>query len=440
LIQQGIPAVLAMQFEITDQAAIVLSQVFYEALADGYPAEAALTEARKAIFASSNDVEWGTPVLYLRAPDGHLFDLTAAPSPQPVPVASVQEATAQIAPPEPQPTAVASAPPQPLAQPEAAVEPLASQRSAASEPELAPAAPALTSQPEAPVRDEANREDARLKLEAELAVNADAVEASFRAKRPPAPPEPATQPVAQVETAASAAVVTPGITPTAIEVAPTVAPSSSTVPLSVPLDRTAWLPAAVTGIGWIGGWLLGLELSYTLSQMAANTEGGNPVLGTVLGFLLGVAVAGLATGLALRWFAPSRPASSLWLLAGGWPLSLAVGLAISWNVDSSLNFAFGVALAGLLTALVVLPKKPDLQGPPALLVGAGWGLGWVIPGLSAWDYVFYKVTAEGYPVAEVLNYHTEHVTFVSLAAGGVLSGLIGAALLAWLLQRMRSAT
>jgi hypothetical protein len=63
-----------MQFEITDQAAIRLSQTFYESLADGYPAEAALAEARKAIYTSGNDVEWGTPVLYLRAPDGQLFD------------------------------------------------------------------------------------------------------------------------------------------------------------------------------------------------------------------------------------------------------------------------------------------------------------------------------------------------------------------------------
>jgi hypothetical protein len=80
LIQQGVPAILAMQFEITDRAAIQLAQVFYESLADGYPAEAALSEARKAIFASSNDVEWGTPVLYLRAPNGKLFDLTTVSS------------------------------------------------------------------------------------------------------------------------------------------------------------------------------------------------------------------------------------------------------------------------------------------------------------------------------------------------------------------------
>ena len=77
LVQQGVPAVIAMQFEITDGAAITLAHEFYAALADGYPVDAALAEARKAIFAEDNDVEWGTPVLYLRAPDGRIFDVGA---------------------------------------------------------------------------------------------------------------------------------------------------------------------------------------------------------------------------------------------------------------------------------------------------------------------------------------------------------------------------
>lgn len=75
LVRQGIPAVIAMQFEITDRAAIQLSQEFYDALADGYPVDGALAEARKAIFAAGNDIEWGTPVLYLRAADSRLFDI-----------------------------------------------------------------------------------------------------------------------------------------------------------------------------------------------------------------------------------------------------------------------------------------------------------------------------------------------------------------------------
>jgi len=75
LVQQGIPAVVAMQFEITDEAAVTMAHELYAALADGYPVDAALAEARKAIFAQENDVEWGTPVLYLRAPDGRIFDI-----------------------------------------------------------------------------------------------------------------------------------------------------------------------------------------------------------------------------------------------------------------------------------------------------------------------------------------------------------------------------
>ncbi len=78
LLRRGLPAVIAMQFEITDQAAIIFSHEFYTALADGYPVDAALSEARKAIFAQGNDIEWGTPVLLLRG-DGRLFDLSLLP-------------------------------------------------------------------------------------------------------------------------------------------------------------------------------------------------------------------------------------------------------------------------------------------------------------------------------------------------------------------------
>lgn len=76
LLQQGVPAVIAMQFEVTDDTAITLAHAFYEALADGYPVDAALTEARKTIFAR-NALEWGTPVLYMRSPDGRIFDVAS---------------------------------------------------------------------------------------------------------------------------------------------------------------------------------------------------------------------------------------------------------------------------------------------------------------------------------------------------------------------------
>jgi tetratricopeptide (TPR) repeat protein len=93
LARRGIPAVLAMQEEITDQAAIECTRAFYEALSDGLPVDAAVAEARTAISVSlTNTLEWGTPVLYMRAPDGVLFDLAKAaarpkPKPAPTPVA-----------------------------------------------------------------------------------------------------------------------------------------------------------------------------------------------------------------------------------------------------------------------------------------------------------------------------------------------------------------
>jgi hypothetical protein len=72
LVQQGIPAVVAMQFEISDEAAIAIGHEFYAALAADYPVDAALAEARKAAF-TGGGAEWGIPVLYLRAADGRIF-------------------------------------------------------------------------------------------------------------------------------------------------------------------------------------------------------------------------------------------------------------------------------------------------------------------------------------------------------------------------------
>jgi hypothetical protein len=75
LLHQGLPAVVAMQFPISDLAAVAFASGFYEAVAGGFPMDAAVAEGRKAILAEGNQVEWGTPVLYLRVPDGRAFDI-----------------------------------------------------------------------------------------------------------------------------------------------------------------------------------------------------------------------------------------------------------------------------------------------------------------------------------------------------------------------------
>ena len=79
LVRGGVAAVIAMQFEISDEAAIILSSEFCSALADGYPVDAALAEARTAVYTRSSAVEWAIPVLYLRSPDGSIFDVKVTP-------------------------------------------------------------------------------------------------------------------------------------------------------------------------------------------------------------------------------------------------------------------------------------------------------------------------------------------------------------------------
>jgi tetratricopeptide (TPR) repeat protein len=80
LVLSGIPAVIAMQFPISDQAAVELSSAFYSALANGEPVDGAVTHARIRIQNRSN-IEWGIPVLYMRTADGRIFEKRIAHKP-----------------------------------------------------------------------------------------------------------------------------------------------------------------------------------------------------------------------------------------------------------------------------------------------------------------------------------------------------------------------
>lgn len=74
LVRSGVPAVIAMQFEISDTAAREIAETFYRSLALNMPVDAAITEARRKIFLSDRDsLEWATPILYMQVPDGRLF-------------------------------------------------------------------------------------------------------------------------------------------------------------------------------------------------------------------------------------------------------------------------------------------------------------------------------------------------------------------------------
>ena len=129
LVRRGVPAVLAMQYEISDKAAIEFSRSFYESLADGTPVDAAIADARVAIsFALRNSVEWGTPVLFTHSVDGALFTPAHAPAaiPQPAPAPLPEPVTPPPAPapPDPSPLAVRGAEPAVLPDPEPAPLPI----------------------------------------------------------------------------------------------------------------------------------------------------------------------------------------------------------------------------------------------------------------------------------------------------------------------------
>src|SRR5215211_1186884 len=74
LVQLGVPAVVAMQFEISDRAAIVFAEELYTNLIGRRdPIDASVAEARKAVYSDVDKVEWATPVLFVRDPDVELF-------------------------------------------------------------------------------------------------------------------------------------------------------------------------------------------------------------------------------------------------------------------------------------------------------------------------------------------------------------------------------
>jgi CHAT domain-containing protein len=80
LIQLGVPAVVAMQFPISDRAAITFGEeLFTNLIGRQDPIDAAVAEGRKAIYVEIDQVEWATPVLFLRDPEIELLRFALPP-------------------------------------------------------------------------------------------------------------------------------------------------------------------------------------------------------------------------------------------------------------------------------------------------------------------------------------------------------------------------
>ena len=79
LVREGVPAVVAMQYEITDTAALVFASSFYGQIAQGVPVDRAMTRAREAVKMTNDSLEWATPVLFLSSEETQIFEVPQQP-------------------------------------------------------------------------------------------------------------------------------------------------------------------------------------------------------------------------------------------------------------------------------------------------------------------------------------------------------------------------
>lgn len=78
LLQDNLPAVLAMQYSILDKSGVEFARKFYEELSRGSRVTEAVKEARFRLYdlRGKDRADWGIPILYLRTPEVHLIDPT----------------------------------------------------------------------------------------------------------------------------------------------------------------------------------------------------------------------------------------------------------------------------------------------------------------------------------------------------------------------------
>jgi hypothetical protein len=80
LVTSGVPMAVAMQFAISNGAAVRFASMFYKSLVLGETVERALTVARRYMRNESN-VEWGIPVLFTRSGSCVLFEIQSREAP-----------------------------------------------------------------------------------------------------------------------------------------------------------------------------------------------------------------------------------------------------------------------------------------------------------------------------------------------------------------------
>lgn len=75
LVSIGVPGVVAMQFPIRDDTAVLFSETFYSTLITNFSVETAIARVRRRVFTVKREdkLGWATPVVFLRSKEGIIF-------------------------------------------------------------------------------------------------------------------------------------------------------------------------------------------------------------------------------------------------------------------------------------------------------------------------------------------------------------------------------
>lgn len=80
IVQQNIPVVVAMQYEVSNMTAVRFALKFYQEMAEGSPVDRAAQNGRRAVALKTQykGRDFATPVLFMRVEDGQLFQYAGA--------------------------------------------------------------------------------------------------------------------------------------------------------------------------------------------------------------------------------------------------------------------------------------------------------------------------------------------------------------------------
>jgi hypothetical protein len=110
-------------------------------------------------------------------------------------------------------------------------------------------------------------------------------------------------------------------------------------------------------------------------------------------------------------------------------VGLGAPIALRLSSEGAGLVGIGVAAAGLLAAIALTGPNEPIPWDRVLVIVAGWCAGWLWSGVTAWPQLFWLLANE---YASTFAALLDTVPFVQLAAGGILSGVVGGTLM-WLL-------